>query len=142
MKLAHKSLDAELQRFSLGASTSTLVLQNQTGAHPSRNYTSLRHGGIRKVAGGTGAVDRTAVLEHSGIRIADAERGEVTHKPTTHIAAPSKDLMCPIVTRFAAVEPNPITHLQIRQLSLSNFKSSRCGMTGVRWPDAVRALER
>jgi len=91
VKLARKSLDAEQQRFSLGASTSTLVLQNQTALTQAETTLLSAMAAYEK---SQVELERSTglLLEHSGIRIADAERGEVTHKPTTPYVAPRKDL--------------------------------------------------
>jgi outer membrane protein TolC len=91
VKLARKSLEAEQQRFSLGASTSTLVLQNQTALTQAETTLLSAMAAYEK---SQVELERSTglLLEHSGIRIADAERGEVTHKPTTPDVAPRKDL--------------------------------------------------
>ena len=91
VKLARKSLDAEQQRFSLGASTSTLVLQNQTALTQAETTLLSAMAAYEK---SQVELERSTglLLDHSGIRIADAERGEVTHKPTTPYVAPRKDL--------------------------------------------------
>ncbi len=91
VKLARKSLDAEQQRFSLGASTSTLVLQNQTALTQAETTVLSAMAAYEK---SQVELERSTglLLEHSGIRIADAERGEVTHKPATPYVGPRKDL--------------------------------------------------
>jgi len=102
VKLARKSLDAEQQRFSLGASTSTLVLQNQTALTQAETTLLSAMAAYEK---SQVELERSTglLLEHSGIRIADAERGEVTHKPTTPYVAPRKDLD----VSMAAPSPQP-----------------------------------
>jgi outer membrane protein TolC len=91
VRLARKSLDAEQQRFSLGASTSTLVLQNQTALTQAETTLLSAMAAYEK---SQVELERSTglLLEHSGIRIADAERGEVTHKPTAPYVASRKDL--------------------------------------------------
>jgi outer membrane protein TolC len=90
VKLARKSLDAEQQRFMLGASTSTLVLQNQTALTQAETTLLSAMAAYEK---SQVELERTTglLLEHAGIKIADAEKGEVTHKPTVPYVAPRKD---------------------------------------------------
>ena len=44
--LARQSLDAEQKKYALGASTSTLVLQNQAAHDPGRSHACLRQGPV------------------------------------------------------------------------------------------------
>jgi outer membrane protein len=78
--LARQSLDAEQKKYALGASTSTLVLQNQA-AMTSAEVTLVSAKAAYEKA--EVELDRAIglLLDHSGILIADAERGEVTHTP-------------------------------------------------------------
>ena len=90
MKLARKSLDAEQQRFTLGVSSSTLVLENQTALTQAETTLLSAMAAYEK---SQVELERTTglLLEHAGIKIADAEKGEVTHKPTVPYVAPRKD---------------------------------------------------
>jgi outer membrane protein len=78
--LAHQSLDAEQKKYALGASTSTLVLQNQA-AMTQAEVTLVSAKALYEKA--EVELDRAIglLLDHAGIQIADAERGEVTHAP-------------------------------------------------------------
>jgi len=85
--LARRSLDAEQKKYALGASTSTLVLQNQT-AMTQAEVTLVSAKALYEKA--EVELDRAIglLLDHAGILIADAERGQVTQPPNIpHIAA-------------------------------------------------------
>ncbi len=89
--LARQSLDAEQKKYALGASTSTLVLQNQA-ALTQAEVTLVSAKALYEKA--EVELDRAIglLLDHAGILIADAERGEVTHAPNIpHIAARPAD---------------------------------------------------
>ncbi len=87
VKLARQSLDAEQQRFALGASTSTLVLQNQTALTQAETTLLSAMAAYEK---SQVELERSTglLLEHVGIKIADAEKGDVTGKPTIPYVAP------------------------------------------------------
>jgi outer membrane protein len=78
--LAHQSLDAETKKYQLGASTSTLVLQNQAAMTQAEVTLVSAKAAYEKAEV---ELDRAIglLLDHAGIQIADAERGEVTHAP-------------------------------------------------------------
>jgi outer membrane protein len=78
--LAHQSLDAEQKKYQLGASTSTLVLQNQAAMTQAEVTLVSAKAAYEKAAV---ELDRALglLLDHAGIQIADAERGQVTHAP-------------------------------------------------------------
>jgi len=85
--LARQSLDAEQKKYALGASTSTLVLQNQA-ALTQAEVTLVSAKALYEKA--EVELDRAIglLLDHAGILIADAERGEVTRTPNIpHVAA-------------------------------------------------------
>jgi outer membrane protein TolC len=87
VNLAHQSLDAEQKKYSLGASTSTLVLQNQA-AMTQAEVTLVSAKALYEKA--EVELDRSIglLLDHAGILIADAERGQVTQTPSIpHVAA-------------------------------------------------------
>jgi outer membrane protein TolC len=84
--LARQSLDAEQKKYKLGASTSTLVLQNQA-AMTQAEVTLVSAKALYEKA--EVELDRAIglLLDHAGILIADAERGQVTHTPNIpHVA--------------------------------------------------------
>lgn len=85
--LARQSLDAEQKKYALGASTSTLVLQNQTAMTQAEVTLVSAQAAYEKAEV---ELDRAIglLLDHAGIMIADAERGEVTHAPNIpHVVA-------------------------------------------------------
>ncbi|HTR68471.1 MAG TPA: TolC family protein [Terriglobales bacterium] len=85
--LAHTSLDAEQKKYSLGASTTTLVLQNQSElATAESNLVSA----MAAYAKSQVELDRATglLLDHTGILIGDAVRGTVTQMPNVPDVAP------------------------------------------------------
>ncbi len=85
--LARQSLDAEQKKYALGASTSTLVLQNQAAMTQAEVTLVSAKAAYEKAEV---ELDRAIglLLDHAGIQIADAERGEVTHAPNVpHVVA-------------------------------------------------------
>ena len=91
--LARQSLDAEQKKYALGASTSTLVLQNQAALTQAQVTLVSAKAAYEKAEV---ELDRATglLLDHSGILIADAERGQVTHMPSIpHVAARPADQM-------------------------------------------------
>ncbi len=83
---ARQSLDAEQKKYKLGASTSTLVLQNQAAMTQSEVTLVSAKAAYEK---SEIELDRATglLLDHAGIVIADAERGQVTHMPNIpHVA--------------------------------------------------------
>ncbi|MFZ1132834.1 MAG: TolC family protein [Terriglobales bacterium] len=85
--LARQSLDAEQKKYALGASTSTLVLQNQA-AMTQAEVTLVSAKALYEKA--EVELDRAIglLLDHAGILIADAERGQVTRAPNIPHVAP------------------------------------------------------
>jgi outer membrane protein len=93
--LARQSLDAEQKKYALGASTSTLVLQNQAALTQSE-VTLVSAKALYEKA--EVELDRALglLLDHAGILISDAERGQVTHAPNIpHVAARPADQQVP-----------------------------------------------
>lgn len=94
--LARQSLDAEQKKYALGASTSTLVLQNQALMTQSEVTLVSAKAAYEKAEI---ELDRAIglLLEHAGIQIAEAERGEVTHAPNIpHVVARPADQAMPV----------------------------------------------
>jgi outer membrane protein len=89
--LARQSLDAEQKKFNLGASTSTLVLQNQSGLATAESNLVSAMAAYEKTQL---ELDRATglLLEHAGIVMSDAEKGEVTHMPKIPFVAPRSDV--------------------------------------------------
>ncbi len=93
--LARQSLDAEQKKYALGASTSTLVLQNQAAMTQAEVTLVSAKAAYEKAEV---ELDRAIglLLDHAGIVIADAERGEVTHVPNIpHVVARPVDQPTP-----------------------------------------------
>ena len=91
VELAKQSLDAEQKKFNLGASTSTLVLQNQSGLATAESNLVSAMAAYEKAQV---ELDRATglLIEHAGIDMGDAERGEVTHMPKVPFVAPRTDI--------------------------------------------------
>jgi outer membrane protein TolC len=85
--LGRQSLDAEQKKYALGASTTTLVLQNQSALAQAESTLVSAMAAYEKAKV---ELDRATglLLDHAGIQIADAERGEVTHMPSIPNVAP------------------------------------------------------
>jgi outer membrane protein TolC len=91
VELAKQSLDAEQKKFRLGASTSTLVLQNQSALATAESNLVSAEAAYEKAQI---ELDRATglLLEHAGIVMSDAEKGEVTHMPKIPYVAPRSDV--------------------------------------------------
>jgi len=81
LDLGRQSLDAEQKKYALGASTSTLVLQNEAAMTQAEVTLVSAKAAYEKAEV---ELDRAIglLLDHAGIQIAEAERGEVTHAPS------------------------------------------------------------
>jgi len=90
VRLGHESLDAEQKKFNLGASTSTLVLQNQSALATAESTLVSAMAAYEK---SRIELDRATglLLDHAGIVMADANRGEVTHAPNVPYVAPREN---------------------------------------------------
>jgi outer membrane protein len=95
VELGHQSLDAEQKKYALGASTTTLVLQNQTTLAQAESTLVSAMAAYEK---SRVELDRAtgSLLDHNGIQIGEAERGEVTRMPNVPFVAPRQ-------------EPQPVT---------------------------------
>ncbi|MFY9845035.1 MAG: TolC family protein [Terriglobales bacterium] len=94
--LARQSLDAEQKKYALGASTSTLVLQNQA-AMTQAEVTLVSAKALYEKA--EVELDRAIglLLDHANIQIAEAERGQVTQMPNIpHVAPRPADQLAPV----------------------------------------------
>jgi outer membrane protein TolC len=89
--LAAQSLDAEQKKYALGASTSTLVLQQQSSLTQARSNLIAAMSNYEK---SRVEVDRATglLIEHSGIDMGDAEIGQVRKMPTIPDVQPRKDV--------------------------------------------------
>lgn len=90
VKLGHESLEAEQKKLSLGASTSTLVLQNESALATSESTLMSAMANYEK---SRVELDRATglLLDHVGIVMADAERGQVTQMPNVPYVAPRQN---------------------------------------------------
>jgi outer membrane protein TolC len=91
VELGKQSLDAEQKKYALGASTTTLVLQNQ------RDLTQAQSNLVNAKAAYEKArveLDRSTglTLTNNGILLSDAISGEVTKLPSVPYAAPRQDV--------------------------------------------------
>jgi len=98
--LAKESLSAEQKKYALGASTSTAVLQYQSGLTSAQVTLVSAKAAYEKAQV---ELDRATgeLLDHAGILIADAERGQVTHTPNVpHVGErPADELPAPSATQ-------------------------------------------
>jgi outer membrane protein len=89
--LGHQSLDAEQKKYQLGASTTTLVLQNSSALAQAQSTLVSAMAAYEKahleLERATGLL-----LEQNGILLADAVRGQVTTMPKVPFIAPRKDV--------------------------------------------------
>jgi len=91
VELGRQSLDAEQKKYALGASTSTLVLQNQSALATAQSNLVSAMAAYEKAQI---ELDRATglLLEHAGIDMGDAEKGDVTHQPKVPFVAPRADV--------------------------------------------------
>jgi outer membrane protein TolC len=89
--LGRQSLDAEQKKYALGASTTTLVLQNRSALAQAESTLVSAMAAYEKAQV---ELDRATglLLDHSGILLSDAERGEVTRMPSVPFVAPRPDV--------------------------------------------------
>lgn len=88
--LARQSLDAEQKKLSLGASTSTLVLQNESELATAQSNLVSAMANYEK---SQVELDRATglLLDHAGIIMDDAVHGQVTHMPNIPYVEPRKN---------------------------------------------------
>jgi outer membrane protein len=111
--LGRESLDAEQKKYALGASTTTLVLQNQSAlAQAESTLVSARTTYEKSRV----ELDRATglLLDHAGILVADAERGEVTHMPNAPYIAPRPEEPPPVAPMAPQPAPQATTPPQPR----------------------------
>ncbi len=89
--LAQQSLDAEQKKYALGASTSTLVLQQSSALTQGRSNLVAARAAYEKARV---ELDRATglLLEHNGIDLADAQSGVVTKLPSVPYVTPRTDV--------------------------------------------------
>jgi outer membrane protein TolC len=87
VELGKQSLDAEQKKYGLGASTTTLVLQNERDLTQAQSNLVTANSAYEKARV---ELDRAtgATLDRLGILMGDAERGQVTRMPNVPYVAP------------------------------------------------------
>jgi len=87
VELGRQSLDAEQKKLNLGASTGTLVLQNESALASAESTLVSAMANYEK---SRLELDRATgvLLDHAGIIMADAERGQVTQMPNVPYVTP------------------------------------------------------
>jgi len=106
VELGRQSLDAEQKKYQFGTSTTTLVLQNQSQLATAESTLVNAMVAYEK---SKVELDRATgqLLDHYGISIEDAARGQVTRLPKVPYVAPRKDL--PTTTPSQPSSPEPST---------------------------------
>jgi outer membrane protein TolC len=101
---AKQSLDAEQKKYQFGTSTTTLVLQTQSGLATAESTLMSAMAAYEK---SRVELDRATgvTLDHAGISIDDAAKGQVTRMPGVPYIAPRKEL--PSVAPQAAAPQQP-----------------------------------
>jgi outer membrane protein len=104
---ARQSLDAEQKKYQFGTSTTTAVLQTQSALATAESTLVSAMAAYEK---SRVELDRATgvTLDHAGISIDDAARGQVTHAPNVPYVAPRKD--SPALTQpapQAGAQPQP-----------------------------------
>jgi outer membrane protein TolC len=91
LELARQSLDAEQKKYQFGTSTTTLVLQYQSQLATAESTLVNAMVAYEK---SRIELDRAtgALLDHNGVSIDDAARGQVSHLPNVPYTAPRKDV--------------------------------------------------
>jgi outer membrane protein len=90
--LAQQSLDAEQKKYALGASTTTLVLQQSSALTTAKSNLVAARAAYEKALV---ELDRATglLLEHNGIDVADAESGVVTKMPSVPYVMPRSEVL-------------------------------------------------
>jgi outer membrane protein TolC len=88
---ARQTLNADQQKLAVGVSNPTAVLQDESGLTTAESNLVSAEAAYEKARV---ELDRATglLLDHSGIVMADAERGEVTHMPNVPYVAPRQDI--------------------------------------------------
>jgi outer membrane protein TolC len=91
VQYAQQSLDAEQKKYQFGTSTTTAVLQTRSALATAESTLMSAMAAYEK---SRVELDRSVgtLLDHNGISIDDAARGQVTHIPNVPYVAPRKDV--------------------------------------------------
>jgi outer membrane protein TolC len=105
VELGRQSLDAEQKKYQFGTSTTTLVLQNQSQLATAESTLVNAMVAYEK---SKVELDRATgqLLDHYGISIEDAARGQVTRLPNVPYVAPRKDLPSTTPSQPSSPEPS------------------------------------
>ena len=106
VELANQSLDAEQKKFRLGASTGTNVLNYQSQLATAKSNLVSAEAAYEKAEI---ELDRSTglLLEHAGIVMDDAVKGEVTHMPKIPYVAPRQDVDSVMAPQPQSQQPAP-----------------------------------
>jgi outer membrane protein len=103
--LARQTLDADQQKLKVGLTTQTAILQDAaTLTNGESNLVSAKAAYEKSAI----ELDRATglLLDHAGIDVADATRGQVTHLPTVPYVAPRQDA-APVAPPSSAPQSGP-----------------------------------
>jgi outer membrane protein len=106
VELGHQSLEAEQKKFRLGASTGTSVLNYQSQLATAQSQLVSAEAAYEKAQI---ELDRSTglLLEHAGIVMDDAVRGEVRHMPKIPYVAPRQDVNSVVSPATETQQPAP-----------------------------------
>ena len=106
VELGQQSLEAEQKKFRLGASTGTSVLNYQSQLATAQSQLVSAEAAYEKAEV---ELDRSTglLLEHAGIVMDDAIKGEVTHMPTIPFVAPRQNADSVMTPQTPAQQPAP-----------------------------------
>jgi hypothetical protein len=106
VELGQQSLEAEQKKFRLGASTGTSVLNYQSQLATAQSQLVSAEAAYEKAQV---ELDRSTglLLEHAGIVMDDAVKGEVTHMPKIPYVAPRQDANSVMSPQTPAQQPAP-----------------------------------
>jgi hypothetical protein len=104
--LARQTLDAEQKKLSAGVSTSTLVLQNQSALTLTESNLVSAMAAYEK---SQVELDRATglLLDHTGIVMSDAQKGQVEHQPNVPFIAPRADVQSVMPPQPGQTTPPP-----------------------------------
>jgi outer membrane protein TolC len=107
MDYAQQSLDAEQKKYQFGTSTTTAVLQTRSALATAESTLMSAMAAYEK---SRVELDRAVgtLLDHNGISIDDAARGQVTHIPNVPYVSPRKDGPAIAPTTQTAPPPPPV----------------------------------
>jgi outer membrane protein len=106
VELGRQSLDAEQKKLNLGASTGTLVLQNESALATAESTLVSAMANYEK---SRLELDRATgvLLDHAGIVMADAERGQVTQMPHVPYVSPRPNPQSVMPAAPTPAQPQP-----------------------------------